>query len=78
MADQINTDNDGGGNYTGIVLVVAIVILVALGAYFLLNSGPLVAESEEVNVDIEAPAAPEIDLPEVEMPELPEAPEPAE
>ncbi len=85
MADQINTDTNGGGGggYAGVVLIVAIVILVALGAYFLLNSGPLVTERDEVNVDVETPASPDINLPDIELPDVelpdaPEVPEPAE
>jgi hypothetical protein len=79
MADQINTETNGGGggSNVGIVLIVAIVILVALGAYFILNSGPLVTERDEVNVDVETPASPDINMPDIELPdvELPEAPE---
>lgn len=64
MADNINNNGGGGGN-TGMAFIVgAIVVVLAIVAYFVFARGGMSgAETKEVNVDV--------DLPEVSAPAVP-------
>ncbi|WP_125257146.1 hypothetical protein [Brevundimonas fluminis] len=64
MADNINNNGGGGGN-TGMAFIVgAIVVVLAIVAYFVFARGGMGgAETKEVNVDV--------DLPEVSAPAVP-------
>lgn len=63
MADNIN--NNGGGGNTGMAFIVgAIVVVLAIVAYFVFARGGMGGgETKEVNVDV--------DLPEVSAPAVP-------
>ncbi|MBU1326282.1 MAG: hypothetical protein KJ676_13690 [Alphaproteobacteria bacterium] len=62
MADNINT-NGGGGN-TGMAFIVgAIVVVLAIVAYFVFARGGMGSETKDVNVDV--------NLPEVSAPAAP-------
>jgi len=63
MADNINNTTGGGGNNTGLAFIVgAIVVVLAVIAYFVFARGGA-PETKEVNVDV--------DLPEVSAPQVP-------
>lgn len=63
MADNINNTGSGGGN-TGIAFIVgAIVVVLAIVAYFVFARGAGAPETKDVNVDV--------NLPEVSAPAVP-------
>ena len=63
MADNINNTGSSGGN-TGIAFIVgAIVVVLAIVAYFVFARGGGAPETKDVNVDV--------DLPEVSAPAVP-------
>lgn len=68
--------NSGGGN-TGLAFIVgAVVVVLAIVAWFVFARGGVVTDAKDVNVDINLPAVEAPTLPPVEPPTLP-APGPA-
>jgi ABC-type transporter Mla subunit MlaD len=64
MAENTNS-NSGGGN-TGLAFIVgAVVVVLAIVAYFVFARGGVGTDAKEVNVDV--------DLPSVEAPAIPKA-----
>jgi len=62
MADNIN--NNGGGGNTGMAFIIgAVVVVLAIVAYFVFARGGAGPETKNVNVDV--------DLPEVSAPAVP-------
>ncbi|RZJ01771.1 MAG: hypothetical protein EON90_01825 [Brevundimonas sp.] len=56
MADNINNTGSGGGN-TGIAFIVgAIVVVLAIVAYFVFARGGGGPETKDINVDVNVPA----------------------
>lgn len=65
----IHTDGGGGGG--GLLLAVVVLILLAALLFFLFGGG-LGRDSDEgdVNVNIDAPAVPETQIPAIELPDV--------
>lgn len=55
MADNIN-NNTGGGNSGMAFIVGAIVVVLAIVAYFVFARGGMGGETKDVNVDVDLPA----------------------
>lgn len=57
MADNINNAPSGGGN-TGLAFIVgAVVVVLAVVAYFVFFRGGVAPETKDIDVDINVPAA---------------------
>lgn len=64
MADNINNAPSSGGGNTGLAFIVgAVVVVLAVIAYFVIVRGGVAPETKEVNVDV--------NLPEVSAPAVP-------
>jgi hypothetical protein len=65
MADNINNNGGGGGN-TGMAFIIgAVVVVLAIVAYFVFARGAGAPDTKDINVDI--------DVPEVSAPAVPTA-----